>query len=129
MFKSEYIIASAIHYDTGRIHRFQSGYGIKTGYVICGFRHPHIIAIQTINKTWLVNKEMGVIKTEQGFITSRGRYVNREEAAEIAYNSGQIETKLKRLFSEDVFPESDFPATDGDSVFGNNIEIIKFNVN
>lgn len=46
---------------------------------------------------------MGVIKTEQGFITSRGRYVNREETTEIAYNSRQIETKLKRLFSEDVF--------------------------
>ena len=126
MFTGEYIIASAIHYDTGRVHCFQSVYGVKTGYVICGFRHPHIIAIQTINKTWLVNKEMGVTKTEQGFITSHGRYVNREEAATIAYNSGQIKTKLKKLFSEDVFPVSEYTTSDGEGIFSDNIETIKF---
>lgn len=43
---------------------------------------------------------------QQGFVTDRGRFVDRVEAAEIAVKAGQIE-KLKygnRLFSEWVLP-------------------------
>jgi hypothetical protein len=43
----------------------------------------------------------------QGFVTSEGRFVEREEAAKIALKSGQIE-KLKfssyQLFSEEIIP-------------------------
>ena len=43
----------------------------------------------------------------QGFVTSEGRFVDREEAAKIALESGQIE-KLKcssyQLFSEEIIP-------------------------
>lgn len=38
-----------------------------------------------------------------GFITSKGRYVNRREAAEIAYNAGQINEKKSFLYSEDLY--------------------------
>ena len=52
------------------------------------------------------------IKTTQGFMTSLGRFVNRKEAAEIAYNCGQIEDKeILSLFSEDIFPNQSYKAT------------------
>ena len=41
--------------------------------------------------------------TIQGFITSNGRFVNRKEAAVIAYNSGQIQKPINKLFSEDLY--------------------------
>lgn len=39
----------------------------------------------------------------QGFITNKGRFVNREEAAVIAYNCGQIQKPINKLFSEDLY--------------------------
>lgn len=42
--------------------------------------------------------------TQQGFYTSFGRFVNREEALQIAKESGQVkETVSNRLFSEDLY--------------------------
>lgn len=41
---------------------------------------------------------------KQGFYTSYGRFVNREEALQIAKDAGQIqETDSKLLFSEDLY--------------------------
>ena len=41
---------------------------------------------------------------KQGFYTSYGRFVNREEALQIAKDAGQIqETDDNRLFSEDLY--------------------------
>lgn len=42
--------------------------------------------------------------TQQGFYTSFGRFVNREEAMVIAKESGQIgETDSEQLYSEDLY--------------------------
>lgn len=38
----------------------------------------------------------------QGFLTSTGQFVDREEAAQIAFLSGQLQHPKKRLFSEDI---------------------------
>jgi len=40
---------------------------------------------------------------EQGFFTSFGRYVNREDAAKIAFNAGQIKEPKRILYSEDLY--------------------------
>lgn len=40
---------------------------------------------------------------QQGFVTNDGRFVDREEAARIAYNARQVTVKLHQLFSEDVW--------------------------
>lgn len=42
-------------------------------------------------------------KEEQGFITSRLRFVSREEAARIAYKERQIHAYKPVLYSEDIF--------------------------
>lgn len=39
----------------------------------------------------------------QGFFTSKGRWVSRKEAAEIAYAAGQIKEKVRNLTSEDLY--------------------------
>lgn len=86
----EYIISAAIHYSKNcGLVPFHSVYGISDGVVITGFRHPLCIqaAIPWINK--------GYKEISQGFITSLGRYVSREEAAKLAYESGQISVQLR----------------------------------
>ena len=102
-FSKEYIISAAIHYSKNcGLVPFHSVYGISDGVVITGFRHPLCIqsAVPWINK--------GYKEVSQGFIISLGRYVSREEAAKLAYESGQVCKPLKYLFSEDVFPEQLF---------------------
>lgn len=109
--KLEYIICSAIHYDDGKKHIFQSVYGINTGFVIGGFRHPFILGVIPGNIHHPKCKELGIQDTTQGFITSRGRFVDREEALRIAVKCGQVEKGFRTsLFSEDVFPEQIFRA-------------------
>lgn len=41
------------------------------------------------------------ITGEQGFVTNTGQFVTREEAAEIAFEAGQIRKRVPKLFSED----------------------------
>jgi len=49
------------------------------------------------------------LKMKQGFLTSSGRFVDRVEAAEIAYAAGQVrqrsthEGKPGTLYSEDLY--------------------------
>lgn len=38
-----------------------------------------------------------------GFMTSKGRYVNRDEAAKIAFECGQVPKMIHRLYSEDIY--------------------------
>ena len=41
----------------------------------------------------------------EGYVCSDGQFVDRYEAAEIAYNANQISQPLSILYSEDVWPE------------------------
>lgn len=122
----EYIVCAAIHYDNKIHYPFMNTYGIKTGFVLCGFRHPIICSIlptnsfsdkveekaKWLNVSWKKNsfdKEGNPIydvEENQGFMTSLGRFVNRKEAAKIALECGQIDKLYSppNLYSEDIFP-------------------------
>lgn len=121
----EYIACSAIHYDNGMKYPFMGVYGIKSGFVICGLRHPYICAIlptnvyyerdtersKVLSVKW--DKSVEVHKTTQGFMTSYGRFVDRKEAREIAIDCGQCkeeEVQSDSLYSEDVFKYQKFYA-------------------
>lgn len=41
---------------------------------------------------------------EEGFVTRKERFVSREEAAEIAFKSGQASQKYHKLYSENFNP-------------------------
>ena len=60
-----------------------------------GYRHHDII--------WRFGEELEDGPYAQGFYTSKGRFVGREEAAKIAYAAGQIKSQKSRLFSEDLY--------------------------
>lgn len=51
-----------------------------------------------------IGVETSTYSADQGFVTSRGRYVNREEGARIAAAAGQIKNKKQTvLCSEDIW--------------------------
>lgn len=75
---------------------------LHEGVVYEGMRHFQIIR-DIVEKTG-VKKVTG--RSNQGFITSTGRFVGREEAAKISISSGQIkELKFNshQLFSEELW--------------------------
>ena len=94
------ILCAAIWFDDGEECAHQP-LNIGTGTVLCGWRHGSIFP-QTRS---LVRERAlaGVTSEVQGFITSDNRFVDREEAAEIAFNAGQISSPKKELYSEDLY--------------------------
>ena len=58
-----------------------------------GYRHPDIM--------YRFFKE--VEPYSDGFYTSKGRFVDRKEAAKIAYECGQTKELKNQLFSEDIY--------------------------
>lgn len=107
--KREKIVCAANHYDDGKTHAHQPG-GIKTGFVVCGLRHHNCIAIFAIICESMDNKTRNLLKQScaQGFISTKNRFVSREEAMQIALNTGQAQERNLHaphigLFSEDLY--------------------------
>jgi len=103
MRKEEYIICAAIWFDDGIDRELPEIEG-KTGYVIAGRRHHNVFFTASVltqgGRICLPEKEV------QGFITNKNRFVDRIEAADIAFKAGQIEqptTHPLGLFSEDLY--------------------------
>ena len=68
--------------------------------IIGGYRHGNCFDT-AIKLGWTER----ITQEEQGFITSTGRFVGREEAKKIARNAGQLigESGFKQLISEDIY--------------------------
>ena|ERR1035437_10242899 len=108
-FKLEYIACAANHYldieliRTDLPHTHLYPINISSGIVFCGYRHLHCLYVM-IAMTGKKQHQAG--KEIQGFLTSKNRFVDREEAAKIAIACGQI-SKLqysnKDLYSEDLY--------------------------
>ena len=77
---------------------------IDRGIVFCGLRHGQCIYSKCAI-TGLKDGESG--ENEQGFLTSKNRFVSREEALKIALSQNQVidlkEIRGDRLFSEDLY--------------------------
>jgi len=72
------------------------------GLVFCGHRHPQCMyTMCSITGLRSVTTECG--EYVQGFLKNKNRFVNREEGAIIAFNSGQIKEEKQTLFSEDLY--------------------------
>jgi len=108
----ERILCAAIYVDTGAAEPPRRSYAYpKTGLVFAGWRHGDCFV--TLDAWWYalsdegrfdVFKANGHIRSRhQGFVTSRGRFVDRAEAGEIAYAAGQTEKLLRSLTSEDIY--------------------------
>lgn len=70
---------------------------IHEGLVFTGKRHSDAIrvAVETTG--------IKPVRGTQGFLTDTGLFVTREEAAKIAFDSGQIKTEKSVLYSEDLW--------------------------
>ena len=97
---TEYILCAAIWFDDGKQYLYQPK-NIKTGLVLCGHRHNCIFT--QIGGLVGERKMLGMYEREQGFLTNKNRFVGREEAGKIAYEAGQIDQPITRLFSEDLY--------------------------
>lgn len=109
----EYILCAANHYVFDKKAGFElvdakwlrdrgiSPYNITEGIVLCGWRHTCIIA-QMNSFTGLKQHETTEV---QGFLTSKNRFVTREEAMVIAKERGQVtqDHYSKILYSEDLY--------------------------
>lgn len=77
---------------------------LNKGIVFCGFRHGQCIYSKCA-VTGLRDAESG--DHEQGFLTSKNRFVSREEALIIALKQNQIkdmnEIRSDKLYSEDLY--------------------------
>jgi hypothetical protein len=105
--KEEYIICAGVHYDDGKVYDHQPK-NISTGFVVAGRRHHNCIITLAIlsKKDWRKEAIAEGLKTTQGFLTSKDRFLDRKEAWNLALESNQIETdegKDKPLFSEDLY--------------------------
>lgn len=104
MRKDEYIICAAIWFDDD-VDRDLPEIEGKTGYVIAGRRHHNCFHIAHILTSGGLRKDLP-LKEVQGFLTNKNRFVNRIEAADIAYKAGQIDqptTHPRGLYSEDLY--------------------------
>lgn len=91
----EYILCSAIKRKKNRT--CEPYYRNKNDIcnVELGYRHHDILI-----------RYKGIVQTNilaQGFYTSKGRFVDRVEAAKIAKNAGQVKECVDRLYSEDLY--------------------------
>lgn len=90
----EFIICAAILLD-------------ETGKIYYGHRHQHCIEALDEELTWTMNRqEVAKVKTTQGFITNKNRFVDRKEALVIALANNQVDEKKvnkTNLYSEDLY--------------------------
>lgn len=101
---SGFIICAAIWYNDGK-ERQHLPRNIKTGIVASGWRHGNCITIlheMFPERDYIINNKDGKT-TIQGFLTSKGMFVDRVEAGKIAFDSKQISKQTDLLFSEDLY--------------------------
>ena len=82
---------------------------VAEGVVVLGHRHGDIIrnVCNLLGKRTVENGEDSVGEYTQGFLTNKNRFVNRFEAAKIAWEQNQIidtgRSNPSYLYSEDIY--------------------------
>jgi len=101
---NSFVICAAIWYNDGK-ERPNLPRNIKTGIVVGGWRHGNCITMlkeMFPERDYIINNKDGRT-TIQGFLTSKGMFVDREQAGKIAFEVGQISAPNDYLFSEDLY--------------------------
>lgn len=98
---SEQILCAAIWYKEVIPRAPHRPINTPGGVVLCGYRHGDIIS-QILTLTGERQFKLG--EHIQGFLTSKNRFVNREEGAEIFIkNGGALKYSDTKLYSEDLY--------------------------
>lgn len=93
----EKILCAAYHINDG-IQYDNMPYNISEGFVITGYRHDNCLSIYKDIKGSDVDTENTIITA--GFLTNKNRFLNRVDAAKVAFNAGQIKEPVSALISE-----------------------------
>lgn len=108
--RGEYILCAAIYVDTGKTEpRRASAAYPKTGLVFSGQRHGDCYVTLNAWEALLSTEERHRLGEEvlagrdDGFVTSTGRFVSREEGAKVAFAAGQIHLPSESLTSEMLY--------------------------
>ncbi len=80
----------------------------ETGKIYYGHRHNHCLEAMNGELSWEMNrKEIRKVENTQGFVTTKGRFVDRKEALKIAFKNNQVisvsEIRGDSLYSEDLY--------------------------
>lgn len=81
----EYVMCAANHINDGKDYDFKP-FNIDKGLVFCGWRHPQCFEN---SKTSHPFSEYGRFTT-QGFLTTKNRFLTREEALALVQKNGQL---------------------------------------
>ena len=94
----EKLLCAAIWYKDyeSPVHNVKN---IEKGIVLCGYRHGFIMG----QFKALTGKRTPSFNHEQGFLTSKNRFVDRVEAREMFIKAGGIPEFSKELYSEDLY--------------------------
>lgn len=98
--KIELVMCAANYYNDGKDYMFQP-YNIDKGFVICGWRHGCCgMSYMAANKE--ATRWDGCI---QGFLTTKNRFLTRDEALELVISTGQHDGNIMggELTSEDLW--------------------------
>lgn len=99
----ERIICAAVWFQDGIDTYIHQPKNITSGYVVAGRRHHNCFTTHAMLKG-LRSTTSKPISSEQGFITTEDRFVDRKEAYRIAHEAGQVNGQLdKELYSEDLY--------------------------
>lgn len=71
----------------------------QDGRVWTGRRHD--VVIKKIIEE--LGRDATPVRAEQGFVTECGKFVDRKEAAKIAFEAGQVKELFPILMSEDLY--------------------------
>ena len=101
----EYVICAAIWYKEIPLKKEIPQVLPKNcdrGLVVTGHRHGQCMwTMGCLTGLRSVTTEVG--EYVQGFLTSKNRFVDREEGAILAFDAGQIPEEKQTLFSEDLY--------------------------
>ena len=113
MTDTEHILCAAIYVDTGKAEPPRRSFTYpETGLVFAACRHGDCFTTMNAWADGLTDEEQEAIKAiseyalkgeHQGFLTSLGRFVDRQEAAKIAKAAGQTSGHTDWLMSEDLY--------------------------
>ena len=98
--KQETILTAAIWYKDFA-NGLHNPVNITSGLVLCGYRHVYISSQMAV----LQNKSLSDCgEYVNGFLTNKGRFVDRKEAATIFVdNGGVLGYSTNELYSEDLY--------------------------
>ncbi len=104
----ERILCAAIWYKEIPLKKTIDGVLPKncdSGIVVTGHRHGQCIwtVLSLTGLRTVTHAKDGVGEHEQGFLTNKNRFVNRKEAAIIAFGANQITEPKETLYSEDLY--------------------------